>query len=122
MNSFCRSVAFMVCLGWALNACPESIRVHVYPLSQQYWDVRPGDTLSEIVESLLPADMNKQRHLMRTIIELNPDAFIDGDPDRLRANIRLWLPNALQRPVERRTGESVTIERYEWGSIKRVIP
>ncbi|HEX7026814.1 MAG TPA: hypothetical protein VF268_06205 [Gammaproteobacteria bacterium] len=122
MRNIIPSIAFMVCLGWAFNACAESIRVHVYPLSQQYWDVRPGDTLGQIVESLVPADRNKQRYLMRDIVELNPDAFLDGDPNRLRANVRLWLPNVLQQPVERRTGENITIERYEWGSIKRVIP
>lgn len=120
--SLSRFIAFIFCLVWATCACPESIRVHVYPLSQQYWDVRPGDTLSEIVEALIPADMSKQRHLMSDILELNPDAFLDGNPNHLRANVRLWLPNILQRPIENRTGKNVTIERYEWGSIKRVRP
>lgn len=118
-----RSIVLVVCLGLAVSAWPESIRVHVYKLSQQYWDVRPGDTLGQIVESLLPADKGKQRLLMRDIIELNPDAFIDGSPHRLRANIRLWLPNALQqRPAQKRTGGNVTVERFDWGSIKRVRP
>lgn len=122
MENVIRSFALIICLGWSINACPESIRVHVYKLSQQYWDVQPGDTLSEIVESLLPVDIGKQRYLMRDIVELNPDAFVNGNPDRLRANIRLWLPNTIQKPTERRTGENITIEHFEWGSIKRVRP
>lgn len=122
MRNVTRIIAFSFCLVWSIHACPESIRVHVYGLSQHYWDVRPGDTLSEIVESLLPADKGNQQRLMADIVELNPDAFPDGNPDSLRANIRLWLPNALQTPVKNRIGENVTIERYEWGSIKRVVP
>lgn len=117
-----RYLVLVVCLGLVINARPESIRVHVYKLSQQYWDVVAGDTLGEIVESLLPADKSAQQQLMRELVELNPDAFLNGDPDRLRANIRLWLPNAVQRPVKPRTGEHVTVERFEWGSIKRVRP
>lgn len=117
-----RLLVFVVCLGVANLAGAESIRVHVYKLSQQYWDVRSGDTLSGIVDSLLPAGNDKQQQLMRDIVELNPGAFRDGDPDRLLANVRLWLPNAVQTPVNPHTGEHVTVERYEWGSIKRVIP
>lgn len=123
MTDIKRSIVLVVCLGMAINAWPESVRVHVYKLSQQYWDVQYGDTLGEIVDSLLPADKSKQQRLMQDIVELNPDAFLDGDPDRLRANVRLWLPNAIQRPVENYySGENVTIERYDWGSIKRVRP
>jgi hypothetical protein len=117
-----RLLVFVVCLGLASLAGAESIRVHVYKLSQQYWDVRPGDTLSGIVDLLLPAGNDKQQQLMRDIVELNPGAFLGGDPDRLQANVRLWLPNAVQAPVKPRTGEHVTVERFEWGSIKRVIP
>lgn len=117
-----RLMVLVVCLSLANLAAAKSIRVHVYKLSQQYWDVLPGDTLSGIVDSLLPAGNDKQQQLMRDIVELNPGAFLDGDPDRLRANVRLWLPNAVQRPVKPRTGEHVTVEHYEWGSIKRVRP
>lgn len=117
-----RLIILMLCLSLAINAWPESKRVHVYPLSQQYRDVQPGDTLGEIVESLLPADESMRQRLMRDIVELNPDAFIDGSPHRLRAGIRLWLPNAVQRPAKSRTGENVTVERFDWGSIKRVRP
>lgn len=122
MTKIRRLLVLVICLGLASLAGAESIRVHVYKLSQQYWDVRPGDTLSGIVDSLLPAGDDKQQQLMRDIVELNPGAFLDGDPDRLRANVRLWLPNAVQTPVKPLTGEHVTVERFKWGSIKRVRP
>jgi Tfp pilus assembly protein FimV len=98
--------------------------VFVYKLSQQYWDVRAGDTLGKIVKVLLPTDRAQQNRLMRDIVELNPDAFINGDPNRVLANTRLWLPNAVQTPVSAETGGDANskIEKFSWGSVKRIDP
>ncbi len=101
-------------------AVAGSKQVHVYQLSQQYWDVRRGDSLSFIAATLLPAAPRQQQALMRDILELNPDAFIGGNPNRLRANTRLWLPNFVQTPVRTRADRDSRVERYSWGSIKRI--
>jgi Tfp pilus assembly protein FimV len=98
------------CIGHA-----ASKRVYVYPVSQQYWDVRPGETLAGIAEALLPGSAQRQS-LMEEILRLNPDAFISQDPNRLLANTRLWLPNTVTRPVSDQNAE---IQEFSWGHIKR---
>ncbi|HEY3486541.1 MAG TPA: hypothetical protein VGL10_00610, partial [Gammaproteobacteria bacterium] len=98
----------------------ESKRVYVYPIKQQYWDVRPGDTLAGIASILLPADPQLQSKLAHDIFELNPDAFIDHNPNRVILNQRLWLPNTVTRPAQSR--ENIQIQEYDWGYIKQITP
>ena len=117
--------ALALSLLFGAFAHAESKRVEVYSLSQQYWDVQVGDTLGEIADALLPANREKQAALMQDIVQLNPDAFINGDPNRVLANHRLWLPNTIQTPVSDNTSPAsseTTVERFSWGSVKRVTP
>ena len=101
-------------LSWA-----ESRRIEVYPLSQNYWDVKTGDTLGEIIEAVMPRNPYLQAKLMRDILALNPDVFPDGNPHRMLADKRLWLPNAA-RPQRAAVGSSDhAIETYQWGNVKR---
>jgi Tfp pilus assembly protein FimV len=110
----------LLCLACSAQAQPASRHIHVYPIERQYWDVRPGDTLGGIVNALLPgASLHRQR-LVDDILRLNPGAFIDGDPDRLSADVRLWLPNAVTLPVSGRP--DAEIEHFDWGYIKRIDP
>jgi Tfp pilus assembly protein FimV len=99
-------------------AAATSKRVEVYSLTRQYWDVRPGDTLSGIAAELLPGDVRRQQQLQRDLVRLNPHAFIDGDPALLIARQRLWLPNVVTRPVGTNQ-PNADIERFGWGYIKR---
>lgn len=100
----------------------DSTRIEVYPLSQSYWDVKTGETLGEIVDTLIPQNHYLQNRLIRDIVSLNPELFPDGSPDRMLANRRLWLPNAV-KPPETATKPSVySIETYQWGSIKKKKP
>lgn len=117
-------IPFLLCLCAIHAASADSKRVHVYKLSQQYWDVRAGDTLGEIVKALLPADRAQQQRLMNDIVELNPDAFIHGDPNRVLANVRLWLPNTIQTPITADAGHDTgaKVEKFSWGSVKRIDP
>jgi hypothetical protein len=100
-------------MAWA-----DSTRIEVYPLSQNYWDIKTGDTLGEIVNTLLPDNVYLQQQLMRDIIALNPDVFPGGSPHRMLANKRLWLPNALQ-PDKAATPSGYVVETYQWGNIKK---
>ncbi len=95
----------------------ESKRVRIYSLSQDYWDVLPGESLSEIAARLLPKQPNAQQSLMQSIVTLNPAAFVNGDPNRLRANYRLTLPKQRADTPDKPTGSNV--EEFSWGSIKR---
>jgi hypothetical protein len=100
-------------------ALAESRRIEVYPLSQNYWDVQYGDTLGQIVETLLPRNRYLQARLMRDILSLNPDVFPDGNPSRMLANQRLWLPNSVKMPDTPADARGHTVETYQWGSIRR---
>ncbi len=96
-----------------------SKRIEVYDVSQQYYDTRYGDTLSEILWQLLPNNPGKHAALQQEIIRLNPQAFINGNPDRLLAGKRLYLPGYLQKPDNRVDSGRYIIESYSWGNIKR---
>jgi hypothetical protein len=101
-------------LAWA-----ESTRIEVYPLSQNYWDIRTGDTLGEIVNTLLPSNPYLQEKLMRDIVSANPHVFPGGNPNHMLANKRLWLPNAVKPPNHATNPSGYTIETYQWGNIKK---
>lgn len=97
----------------------ESKRIEVYSLSQQYWDTQRGETLGGIVAQLLPNNMGMQYKLMSEIINLNPHAFEDNNPDRMLANVRLWLPNRFAHTDSKADPEQTQVESFSWGNIKR---
>lgn len=97
----------------------ESKRIEVYSLGQHYWDTQKGETLGEIAQQLLPNNPAMQQRLMKDIVALNPDVFLNNDPDRMKANTRIWLPSHLTKadtPVNRAHTE---VETFSWGNIKR---
>lgn len=102
----------------------ESRRIEVYPLSQNFYDVEATETLQQIVLQLLPNRPAQRAQLMRDIMQLNPSAFIGQNPGRLKANVRLWLPNnpppsyppPSTPPLESR---AVQIDSFSWGQVIR---
>jgi len=99
------------------NAEPK--RIEVYSLSQNYWDTRNGDTLSEIAHHLLPNNPTKRAALQKDILHQNPDAFIGGDPAMLLADKRLWLPGYMKQADSSADPSTTIVETYSWGNIKR---
>ncbi len=97
----------------------ESKRIVVYPLSQSYVDTRAGDSLSLIASRLLPSNPQLQQKLMANIFRLNPAAFIEHDPNRLLANVRLWLPNQQNNAESANATNNYQVEVFSWGNIKR---
>lgn len=93
--------------------------IEVYPVTQHYYDTRPGDSLSEIAASLLPNNPGMQRRLMQDIVRLNPQAFMNNNPNRLLAGKRLWLPSALHRPDSKVDTRHYSVESFSWGNVKR---
>ncbi|HED34256.1 MAG TPA: hypothetical protein ENJ08_08605 [Gammaproteobacteria bacterium] len=96
-----------------------SKRIEVYAISQNFWDVAPGETLGDIVKQLLPDNPQQRKILLKEIVQLNPDAFSQSNPDNLKANIRLWLPN--NAPIR---GPLMDKNRYDtqsfsWGQVHR---
>jgi L-cystine uptake protein TcyP (sodium:dicarboxylate symporter family) len=97
----------------------NSKRIEVYSLSQNYWDTHYGDTLSEITLHLLPNNPARHEALKREIVHLNPHAFINGNPEKLLANKRLWLPGYMKQADSKVNPSTTTVETYSWGNIKR---
>jgi Tfp pilus assembly protein FimV len=113
-------LAVILSVGWLPTVShAESKRIVVYPLTQSYVDTQPGDTLSIIAAKLLPNNSQLQQKLMAEILKLNPDAFINHDPNRLLANIRLWLPNQRDNAVHDTDPRHYQVEHFSWGSIRR---
>ena len=97
----------------------NSKRIEVYSLSQNYWDVQYGDTLGTIAHHLLPNNPLKREALQQDILHLNPDAFTGGQPEKLLAGKRLWLPGYVKQADSRANPATTTVESYSWGNIKR---
>lgn len=55
--------------------------------------IAPGQSLSALVERLYPERPDRWAEIRGWIVSHNPHAFVDGDPDRLRADIRVKLPS-----------------------------
>lgn len=74
--------------------------------------VAPGQTLSGLVQKAYPDQRDRWNEIQGWIVDHNPHAFIDGDPSRLRGNVRLRLPHASKaatgqsRAVAERTEDS----------------
>lgn len=60
----------------------------------RYLYVQPGQTLHNIVSKLYPARKNEWPRLRQDIIRINSHAFVDGKESRMKAGIRLKLPEA----------------------------
>ena len=99
-------------------AYADSKRIEVYELSQAYWDTQPGETLGEIVQSLMPDNQYLRAKLMQEIVQLNPNAFINGDPGRMLANTRLFLPNSTVGTMHNTEEANYSVKQFQWGSIK----
>jgi len=118
-----KAVALSLCSAYVASYADTgqtpSIRVEVYSLSQNYWDTRYGDTLSEITRHLLPHKPSKREALEQDILHLNPGAFINGNPEQLLAGKRLWLPGYMKQADSKADPSTTTVETYSWGNIKR---
>jgi Tfp pilus assembly protein FimV len=110
---------FFCAITPAYAAQEKSRRIEVYSLSQNYWDVQYGDTLGNIVHHLLPNNPAKREALQQDILHLNPNAFIAGQPEKLLAGKRLWLPGYMKQADSEVDPTKETVETYSWGNIKR---
>lgn len=69
--------------------------------------VRPGQTLNQLAASLALPDVSL-RQVMAALLEANPQAFVAGNPDQLRAGARLKVPSLSQiRTLGRERSNSI---------------
>lgn len=55
--------------------------------------IKPGQSLGALVQRLYPARPDRWAAIRDWIVRNNPHASDDGDPDRLRADVRVKLPS-----------------------------
>lgn len=104
---------------WINHVWAESIRVEVYPISQQYWDVKEGETLSGIAAKLLPNNPDMQQTLMDAIFRMNPKAFINNDKHQLLSKTRIWLPSQMKRADSVVDRNKYDVQTFSWGNVKK---
>jgi hypothetical protein len=79
-----------------------------YSTGVRYLHVQKGQTLHNIVRRLYPDRTDEWPKLSSDIVRLNPHAFIDNDPTRMKADVRLELPKKVMvrsevaKPVKRK--------------------
>lgn len=96
-----------------------SKRIEVYALTQNYWDVTSGETLGNIVKQLLPDNAVMRKKLCAEILKLNSKAFKQHNPDKLQANVRLWLPNNVIAKQHLKDKKKFNVQSFTWGQVYR---
>ncbi len=77
----------------AVTPPPRRAPVNDTPIGRSStYQVQPGDTLSDIVQRIENRSM-KLWPAVNTIFAANPDAFIDNDPNKLKAGAWLTIPS-----------------------------
>lgn len=112
-----KPVITFILLILSLSAQAESKRVPVYEKGQQHWDVKSGQTLSQICQQLDNVNQSSRLACQNIMLENNPDAFISQDPNKLISGKRLWLPGSYQ-PASKQDNQNYQIKKFNWGSIK----
>jgi len=69
-----------------------SIAKEAYNADIRYLHVQRGQTLHNIIRRLYPERKSEWPQLTRDIIRINPHAFVDNDPTKMKAGVRLKLP------------------------------
>ncbi|MBO9493708.1 LysM peptidoglycan-binding domain-containing protein [Thalassotalea sp. G20_0] len=81
--------------------------------SAGHYRVKAGQSISGIAMELLPRypEVANWRTLMNQLASLNPEAFINGDINKLRVNAQLQLPGHLRE-------NNQVIDQPSWASVK----
>ncbi|MDC7713510.1 hypothetical protein PQU96_05065 [Vogesella sp. LYT5W] len=74
-----------------LPAVPRAERDVLPRVAPDRISVHPGQTLNQLAASLALPDVSL-RQVMAALLEANPQAFVAGNPDQLRAGARLKVP------------------------------
>ena len=90
-----------------LPAVPRAERDVLPRAAPDRISVRPGQTLNQLAASLALPDVSL-RQVMAALLEANPQAFVAGNPDQLRAGARLKVPPLSQiRTLGRERSNSI---------------
>ena len=64
-----------------------------YVSDVRYLHVQKGQTLHNIVKRLYPNKIKQWPSITKELVRINPHAFINNDPTRMKADVRLTLPS-----------------------------
>ena len=78
----------------ASSAAPAAVVANAASTAN-YGPIRRGQTLGGIASGLQGGDQDRDE-VMQALVALNPEAFINGDPNRLRAGAVLRMPEGVQ--------------------------
>ncbi|MDZ7788213.1 MAG: FecR family protein [Halofilum sp. (in: g-proteobacteria)] len=84
--------SLLVMLLWLPAAFAEDAAYDQLPEDRVLY-IAPGQSLSALVERLYPEQPDRWAGIRDWIVKNNAHAFIGGDPDRLRADVRVKLPS-----------------------------
>lgn len=79
----------------SVTPAPQPSRPLASASTANYGPVQRGQTLGGIASGLQRGDQDRDE-VMQALVDLNPDAFINGDPNRLRAGAVLRMPEGVQ--------------------------
>ena len=99
-----KSLFFIFLFGFALIA---NAAVSDYVSDIRYLHVQKGQTVHNIVKRLYPSKNKQWPNIIKELVRLNPHAFINNDPTRMKADVRLTLPFSNERKktiTEKRVG------------------
>jgi hypothetical protein len=84
-----------------------------YSVEARYLHVQKGQTLHNIVKRLYPHRAKEWPKITKEVVRLNPHAFINNDPTRMKAGVRLKLP-------QRSTAHAVPSTKVKQAKTKKV--
>jgi hypothetical protein len=88
-QSFLKLLIFLLLFGLVPAS---SFAKEEFDAEIRYLHVQKGQTLHNIVKRLYPERVKEWPKLTSDIVRLNPHAFINNDPTRMKADVRLTLP------------------------------
>lgn len=82
---------FIVGLAPTVSQAKETYNADI-----RYLHVQKGQTLHNIVKRLYPKRVKEWPKLTKDIVKKNPHAFVHNDPTRMKAGVRLKLPQSVK--------------------------
>ena len=112
MNLLKSLIFIFLLIGFTLPVNAEES----YNTAVRYLHVQKGQTLHNIVSRLYPDHPKQWAQIKQDIVRLNPHAFINNDPTKMKAGVRLTLPKKVV--VRSETGKPV--KRKQVGAVSEV--
>jgi len=101
-------VAFILFVLPAITFAEETV-VGIDEVDVRFLYVQPGQTLHNIVRRLFAHRKTEWPKITNDIVRMNPHAFVDSDPTRMKAGVRLELP---QRQKAKKLVKVVADEKH----------